>query len=623
MYSKGLAAGFGPGIFRVRFTFMWHPRELSNFGVGMDPIHDNFFVQDSAQLAESLVRETLQNSLDAKDADLEVVRVRFSVKAVKPTYLKVFDALMSRILPHLRAAKPALHQEVTAYGAPRVLVIEDFGTTGLEGDETTKQDDENHFANFWRFVGRTEKGGGRGGSFGIGKVVIPMSSLACTFFGVTVRAGQRFSPDPLFMGQAMLPQHRLDGTNIEPFILFGVETRDIILPVSDPTLVATYSGCLDFKRTANQLGTSIAIPYPAKPITCQAILDAVVKHYFYTIIKGQLVVEIDGDGFESVTLTRANIRNYAATHGADFQALLGFVEETVDIPEGDLLQLPYRSEDLAIDADTFESEPAVLEELRKKYEAGELLSFVYSLPLDPVDGEAGCGDLHLYIRKAPEVTRGLDVYMRSGISVYANSVFKESNKSLALLVADEELICELLRLSEGPAHNTWIYSSNKAATAYRGAPKSIKAAKNALRELHALLAVGKEEQDTNAFAKFFPSTRKDEKPVIDGKEPRFNIVATGGVVTIARGRSEANPSLVGLSGKLSVNYVSPPGAKKYSKIDFDLTKRPPMSIRATGASFHDVTGNKFNFKIDTDEFELVVGPFDKLRDLEVRVNLDA
>ena len=603
---------------------MWHPRELSNFGVGMDPIHDNFFVQDSAQLAESLVRETLQNSLDAKDADIEVVRVRFSVKAVRPTYLKVFDALMGRILPHLRAAKPALHQEVAVYGAPRVLVIEDFGTTGLEGDETTKQDDENHFANFWRFVGRTEKGGGRGGSFGIGKVVIPMSSLACTFFGVTVRAGQRFSPAPLFMGQAMLPQHRLDGTNIEPFILFGVETRDIILPVSEPNLVATYSGCLDFKRTANQLGTSIAIPYPAKPITCQAILDAVVKHYFYTVIKGQLVVEIDGDGFESVTLTRANIRNYAATHGADFQALLGFVEETVDIPEEDMLQLPYRSEDLAIDADTFESEPAVLEELRKKYEAGELLSFVYSLPLDPVDGQAGCGDLHLYIRKAPEVARGLDVYMRSGISVYANSVFKESNKSLALLVADEELICELLRLSEGPAHNTWIYSSNKAATAYRGAPKSIKAAKNALRELHALLAVGKEEQDASAFAKFFPSPKREVvPPPIEGKPDRFNIVASGGVVTITRGRSATNPSLAGLSGKFSVNYVSPPGAKKYSKIDFDLTKRPPMSIRATGASFHDITGNKFNFKIDTDEFELVVGPFDKLRDLEVRVNLDA
>lgn len=603
---------------------MWHPRELSNFGVGMDPIHDNFFVQDSAQLAESLVRETLQNSLDAKDPELDVVRVRFSVKSVKASHRNVFEALMKGILPHLKAAKPALYESVNSYGAPKVLVIEDFGTTGLEGDEATKQDDENHFANFWRFVGRTEKGGGRGGSFGIGKVVIPMSSLACTFFGVTIRAGQKFSPEPLFMGQAMLPQHRLSGTNIEPFILFGVEARDIVLPVSDPTLVATYSSCLDFKRIPNQLGTSIAIPYPAKPITCESILDAVVKHYFYTIIKGQLVVEIDGDGFESVTLTRENIRNFAASHGADFQALLGFVEEAVDVPEENLLQLPYRPEDLAIDADTFESEPAVLEDLRKKYEAGHLLSFVYSLPLDPVDGEAGCGDLHLYIRKAPEVSRGLDVYMRSGISVYANSVFKESNKSLALLVADEELICELLRLSEGPAHNTWIYSSNKAATAYRGAPKSIKAAKNALRELHALLAVGKEEQDTSAFAKFFPAPKKEvEPPPIEGKPDRFNIVASDGVVTIKRGRSAANPSLVGLSAKFSVNYVSPPGAKKYSKIDFDLTKRPPMSIRVSGASFHDVTGNKFNFKIDDDEFEIVVGAFDKLRDLEVRVNLDS
>ena len=65
-------------------------------------------------------------------------------------------------------------------------------------------------------------------------------------------------------------------------------------------------------------------------------------------------MEIDGDGFESVALTRANIRNYAATHGADFQALLGFVEEAVDIPEANLFQLPYRSEDLAIDAETFE-----------------------------------------------------------------------------------------------------------------------------------------------------------------------------------------------------------------------------------------------------------------------------
>jgi hypothetical protein len=303
--------------------------------------------------------------------------------------------------------------------------------------------------------------------------------------------------------------------------------------------------------------------------------------------------------------------------------MLSFVDEAVDIPAERLFQLPYRPDDLAIDTDTFESDPDILGDLRKRYEDGDLLAFVYSLPLDPVDGTPGCGDLHLYIRKAPEVSRGLDVYMRSGISVYANSVFKESHKSLALLVADEELICELLRLSEGPAHNTWIYSSNKAAAVYRGAAKTIKAAKSSLRELHALLAVGKEEQDTNSFAKFFPSTKKNEKPDIEGSVPPFHVDAHEGVVTITRGRSAECPTLTGLSAKFSVNYVSPPGAKKYSKIDFDLTKRPPMTILAKSASFHDVSGNKFNFTITADDFEITVGNFDRLRDLEVRVNLDS
>lgn len=602
---------------------MWHPRELNNYGVGVDPIHDNFFVQDSAQLAESLVRETLQNSLDAKRLDLDTVRVRFSIKTVQPGRRNVIQALMQGILPHLNSAKPSLYNAVANYGEPKVLVIEDFGTTGLEGDESTRQDDNNHFANFWRFVGRTEKGGARGGSFGIGKVVIPMSSLACTFFGVTVREGPGNSTGPLFMGQSMLPQHKINGINYEPFILYGDLGEDIVLPVSSTSRIETFSSCLGFTRQLDQPGTSIAIPYPAKPISCEAILNAVVKHYFYSIIKGQLVVEIEGDDFPTVTLTRQSIKHHASSLGLDFLSLLGFIEASVDVPDSELLQLPYRPEDLSIDAETFEDSPEVLDELRKKYENGELLSFIYSLPLAPLEGEPGCGDLHLFIKKSPNVEKGCDVYMRSGISVYANSVFKDSNKAFALLVADEELICELLRLSEGPAHNTWIFSSAKASAAYAGAAKTIKAAKNSLRELYSLLAVGKEEQDLNSFAKFFPSSRKDE--VVDpvGDVPKFNIRAADGVVTITKSQAAESPTLVGMTAIFSANYVSPPGAKKYTKVDFDLTKRPPMSITADGALFHDVTGNKFNFKVEDDDFEIVVKTFDKLRDLEVRVNLNS
>lgn len=602
---------------------MWHPRKLNNFGVGVDPIHDNFFVQDNAQLAESLVRETLQNSLDAKRQELDSVSVRFSVKTIKSHHQNVMGLLLRDIMPHLKSAKPALYDSVKNYGEAKVLVIEDFGTTGLEGNESTRQDDNNDFANFWRFVGRTEKGGGRGGSFGIGKVVIPMSSLACTFFGVTVREDSKNSLGPLFMGQSMLPQHKINGTNFEPFILYGDLGDDIVLPVSDLLRIEEFSSCLDFTRKPNQPGTSIAIPYPAKLISCESILNAVVKHYFYSIIKGQLVVEIEGDNFPAVKLTRQSIKEHAKSVGIDFINLLSFVEMSVDVPYNTLLQLPYCPDDLTINAEMFEGDLGLLEDLRKKYENEELLSFKYTLPLAPVKGGKYCGDLHLFIKKSPNVERGSDIYMRSGISVYANSVFKESNKAFALLVADEELICELLRLSEGPAHNTWIFSSAKASAAYVGAAKTIKAAKNSLRELYSLVAIGKEEQDLSSFAKFFPSSRRDEVVDPDSDVSMFNIRATDGVVTVTKRQSANNSTFVGLIGNFSANYVSPPGTKKYSKVDFDLTKRPPMSIKAVGALFHDVKGNKFNFKIEAEDFEITIKTFDKLRDLEIRVNLNS
>lgn len=71
----------------------------------MDPIHDNFFVQDSANLAESLVRETLQNSLDAQIDEATQVRVRFALNEVPEAKRVIFDHYLSKLNPHLEAAK--------------------------------------------------------------------------------------------------------------------------------------------------------------------------------------------------------------------------------------------------------------------------------------------------------------------------------------------------------------------------------------------------------------------------------------------------------------------------------------------------------------------------------------
>lgn len=85
---------------------MWHFLQLREEGVGMDPIHDNFFVQDSANLAESLVRETLQNSLDAQIDEATQVRVRFALNDVPDVKHEIFKGFMAELYPHLEASKP-------------------------------------------------------------------------------------------------------------------------------------------------------------------------------------------------------------------------------------------------------------------------------------------------------------------------------------------------------------------------------------------------------------------------------------------------------------------------------------------------------------------------------------
>ena len=92
---------------------------------------------------------------------------------------------------------------------PSFLTIEDFGTTGLIGSYETR--DDQNFNDFWRRVGRSHKASNKGGSWGLGKLVFPVSSDIRTFFGLTVR-----HDDPgrsLLMGQAILAGHKIDGVD--------------------------------------------------------------------------------------------------------------------------------------------------------------------------------------------------------------------------------------------------------------------------------------------------------------------------------------------------------------------------------------------------------------------------
>jgi hypothetical protein len=131
------------------------------------------FNTDRVPLAATLVRESHQNSTDARPKNsASPVNIRIAYKAPDPAVAPFWRQRLMELQEHLDASGLGLGN--FDLGLPDFLVIEDFGTTGLTGSVDRK--DEDNFSDFWRRVGRSHKAGNKGGSWGLGKLVFPVAS---------------------------------------------------------------------------------------------------------------------------------------------------------------------------------------------------------------------------------------------------------------------------------------------------------------------------------------------------------------------------------------------------------------------------------------------------------------
>ena len=204
--------------------------------INVDPIEGEFFTTEAiGSITDALVRESIQNSLDAARSD-EPVTVRFSFfSRPNPGYDAgiVSKRYIDGLSPHLQAKHAGLQDIPSAAEPINYLLIEDYGTRGLQGDATQYDDldddyKKNDFYYFWRNIGRTRKEATDLGRWGLGKTVFQAASRINSFFGMTVRHddGQM-----LLMGQSVLKIHKADGTRYSPYGYFGRFKGDLALPV--------------------------------------------------------------------------------------------------------------------------------------------------------------------------------------------------------------------------------------------------------------------------------------------------------------------------------------------------------------------------------------------------------
>lgn len=511
----------------------WRFRKMMPAEINQDPVQGEFFTSTS-DLAERLVRESIQNSVDAALGD-GPVRVRFAFSGHDGALPADRAApYLDGLKPHLEAvalsdddAAPAEadHEDEDAaiYGAYDLidqqlpmtfLVVEDLGTKGLTGDITsnTEFEQDNRFWGFFRSVGISPNVGGTGGSWGLGKWVFPDVSQINAYLGITRRPDEQRH---LLMGMAILKTHHIDDGKYPPYGQFAIRSDEpdaawLPLPVDSDEdsgdIIDTVVHDFGLQR-GDWSGLSVVIPWPKEELKPDAITRAVLTQYFLPIVYGNLEVEIVADG-ETQCVNHESIADAASRIGESErdnesgESLIKAIELArwaKDAGENSLIDVKATtSRDILAGQD--------IESLRERFDRGERMGFRLSTNVtDRKTGDREPNTFHVYVERDESLTSGHDYFVRGYLRI-PHKDHTSSFHARALVVAERaSMLGNLLRDAEGPAHAAWDPHAERLKKRWVGGYGRVQEVRRAAPLLLGQLAELPRERIKNLLADLFPA----------------------------------------------------------------------------------------------------------------------
>ncbi|MFN0144924.1 MAG: hypothetical protein ACKVT1_00320 [Dehalococcoidia bacterium] len=439
---------------------VWTFRRITPAEMASDPIQRQFFQEDSP---ENLIREAIQNSLDARSGSEPVrIRIQFSGQkyALAPARAaRYLDGLRERLDVGLDSSE-RIEALAALEGPMPFLTFEDFGTRGLAGkiDDWPSQDPKNDFNWFWRNTGRTGKLSASGGRWGVGKWVFPASSRIGAYFGLTSRSD---SPSPILMGQVVLKTHTLNGDHFDPYGFFCLAAGDVELrkPFSDEVMLGGFASDFRlFPRSAQATGLSVVVPYPVHEIDRFQLRLAVLRNYFWPILNNRLTVEITDGDLRQPILNREAVVEFMRAHLTDVDSAEGDVASHIALAEWLRAEGSSYSLDLAAaatGAPDWSNVPLEAdEELRTRFHNGEPIAARVRLSVQVVDHDAQSVEFSVALRKELSQPSRPDEYIRDDITV-PDVKMMPRNSVRSIVVIPPGVLADLLGDSEAPAHRDW------------------------------------------------------------------------------------------------------------------------------------------------------------------------
>lgn len=592
---------------------------------------------------DALVREVLQNSIDAA-AGAAPVRVRLAIHEASEA------PVPARLAHYFRRLREPLQKRQVNYKSHdyplipcRYLVCEDFSTRGLEGNTLLFHDPPpgqmEFFYWFWRNIGRSGKTGVELGRWGLGKTVYRAASRVGCMFGLTIRESDQ---RPLLMGQAVLQIHRHEGTEFVPegFWCSGQGADGLPLPIEQAEELAAFRR--EWKLTRKEEpGLSVVAPFIPTEIKSQRLVQAVAVHFFSRIVRGELSVEVVGDG-KTVTLDAAGIE--AACRQIEWNGPrrtkrhvappISFARNCFQLSRLTPTEVLGRERLPELTEAAFS--PETLIQLRRQFSAGELVGVCVRMWLPKkVGGELGSCDV--FVQRGVESERSDTYYIREGMTITKINSRAASNGIRGLVMVDRGPLAELLGDTEGPAHEDWDSSAERPDLTWKVWKGRVKFVRGIVDSLVEILTPTTTEPDFDLLSDFFSvqltsgnqRKRKTGDESIDAPKfeppdvkPRwYRITERSGGFTLSRTPNVPLPANQKLL--LSVAYDLPRGdpLKNWSMFDFVIgEKSGELKPTGKGVKAARVKGNELLLHDFQEQFSLAVDGFDRHRDLYVRID---
>jgi hypothetical protein len=614
-----------------------------------------FFSNEAVgHVTEALVREGIQNTLDARrkrpDGSKERAQVRIylseSTAALPAPRAKHW---FGTLWPHVMASGNGLRNQPSLTEPCPFLVFEDFGTTGLNGNEEDHdqlEDVTNHFLRFFRGEGLSGSEDDKTiGSWGVGKTVFPRASRISSFLGLTVRSDD---DRKLLLGRSILKYHRVNDRSYKSDGYFGHSREDdgFMLPTGDPNVLADFRTDFRIRRQAEP-GLSIVVPWyeldDDDGISRQKVMAAVLRGFFYPILMGHLAVTVATPHSEATLDADSIIREVEAIDGTlavEMLPLLKLTEwaQTLLDSEFQTLQPPAAEESQKWSPDLVPE--AVVRHIRESLTRHQRVALRVPMHVQKrTEGPMGTF-FRMFLEHSSD-DREKPVFIRDEL-IIPNVQSPRVTQVRALVIVEDRPLAGLLRDAENPAHTEWSPDTSNFKNKYKFGPGVIHFVRKSVFELLRIVNQAEEEPDPSITIDFFslpaepedadtvPARRRRPRPT-EGEGPtqsqqdspprrlrRFRIEKMSGGFSIRAGDPGAElPRFIDVRVAYDIRRGNP--LKKYHPADFDLGKAPiRRDTLCNGIQVTETNGNRMLIQVQEPEFQLDVTGFDTDRELYVK-----